>query len=97
MPVGIECWCGSGQPYATCHQEREKTRWRSFGEVSSFMRKHSHLRGCLAPDGLRVGHTGKIVEAHTIPKMGSLAPIAERGCVYAFNCVFPASMRDHVG
>lgn len=85
LPANTGCWCGSGEPYASCHQDRENTRWRSLGEVSSSMRMHSRMRECLAPEGLRVGHAGKIIEAHTIPKMGSLAPLAEGGCVYAFN------------
>ena len=49
------------------------------------MKVQSRMRVCLAPAGLTLGHAGKIVEAHTIPKMGSLAPISEGGCVYAFN------------
>lgn len=78
------CWCGSGVKYKKCHLGRESESPVAPWQASAISKKAFSLKLCSAPSAMHTDCTGLIVRAHTVPKSGSLAKIAENGHVYAF-------------
>lgn len=78
------CWCGSSVKYKKCHLGRESESPVNPWEASALSKKAFSLKLCYAPPAMHADCTGLIVRAHTVPKSGSLARIAENGHVYAF-------------
>lgn len=78
------CWCGSGVKFKRCHLGRESELPVQPWEASAKIRKAYSAKLCSAPVAMRAECSGKIVRAHTVPRSGSLAKIAENGHVYAF-------------
>jgi hypothetical protein len=86
MKVGRNdpCWCGSGIKFKKCHLGREAEKPLPSWELSNQFRKAFSKRLCSAPAAMHGDCSGQIVKAHTVPRSGSLAKIAENGHVYAF-------------
>ncbi|WP_158754623.1 SEC-C domain-containing protein [Dyella sp. S184] len=78
------CWCGSGVKFKKCHLGRESQSPVKSWEASAISKKAFAVKFCSAPAAMHADCTGLIVRAHTVPKSGSLAKIAENGHVYAF-------------
>jgi len=78
------CWCGSGIKFKKCHLGRESEAPMKTSELSANSRKAFSNKLCSAPAAMHSDCTGLIVRAHTVPKSGSLAKIAEKGHVYTF-------------
>ena len=78
------CWCGSGKKFKRCHLDRDKqtpvTEWQAAKEL----RRRFGTKQCLVPQAWKGTCNGNIVQAHTIPRSGSLKRIARSGHVYAF-------------
>lgn len=92
--VGLEigrndpCWCGSGKKYKKCHLGRSTGGTEpnlSPWEVERGLRRAFSSKYCLAPDPWKKGCSKEIVQAHTIPRAGSLTRIARDGHVYTFR------------
>jgi hypothetical protein len=79
------CWCGSGKKYKHCHLGREHERPIGPGEAGNELHKLLRKEECLAPNGYLGKCDKKIVNAHTVPRSGSLARIARDGHVYTFK------------
>ncbi len=79
------CWCGSGKKYKHCHLDRENQPPLKPWEALKLYKQAFSDGICLAPDSRQSKCSGKIVEAHTVPKSGSLKQIARKGHVYSFN------------
>lgn len=75
-----ECWCGSGEPYATCHLDRDKQQPPTLQEVIEARNKAFSWRICLHPEA-PINCT-KIIKAHTIQRGGNMSAIARDGKVY---------------
>lgn len=78
------CWCGSGVKFKRCHLGRESESPVQPWEVGAKIRKAFSAKLCSAPAAMHAECSGKIVRAHTVPRSGSLAKIAENGHIYAF-------------
>lgn len=82
------CWCGSGKKYKKCHLDRDKSNPVKFSEIDKETKKSFSFKTCLAPESLKSNCSNKIIEAHSIPKKGSLKLIARDGHVYAYKYSF---------
>ena len=79
------CWCGSEKKYKHCHLDRENQPPLKPWEALKLYKQAFSDGICLAPDSRQSKCSGKIVEAHTVSKSGSLKQIARKGHVYSFN------------
>jgi len=77
------CWCGSGIKFKKCHLGRESEPQVQPWEASAMFRKAFSAKLCSAPVDMHADCSRKIIRAHTVPRSGSLAKIAENGHVYA--------------
>lgn len=76
------CWCGSGRKYKRCHLGRSEQAPIKEWEFYKRLKNVYTAPACLAPTGLKAACSGKIVQAHTIPKSVSLRAISRDGHVY---------------
>jgi hypothetical protein len=79
------CWCGSGEKYKRCHEDREKA-----APVNPFALEQQHKRIlgkklCLHPEASERKCSGSIVKAHTVQRSGGLSRIAVDGHVLVFD------------
>lgn len=79
------CHCGSGVKYKKCHLNREDQARLSTGEIIGMMSKNSGSRLCFHAPCDAINCAGKIIEAHTVSKSGSLRKISRKGKVYYFK------------
>ena len=79
------CPCGSGVKYKRCHLNREQQPEISEGEVRGLVSKHRITSKCFHSSVDAGSCAGKIIEAHTVSKSGSLRKIARNGKVYHFK------------
>lgn len=89
------CWCGSSVKYKRCHLGREFESPVTSWEASAISKKAFSVKLCSAPSVMHADCTGLIVGAHTVPKSGSLAKIAENGHVYAFVPTLETLIKHH--
>jgi len=79
------CYCGSNIKYKKCHLNRHLEKEITEGDVKGFASKKRVPKACFhsAVDGANCA--GKIIEAHTVSKSGSLKKIAKNSKVYHFK------------
>src|SRR5450432_4346522 len=75
------CWCRSGKKYKWCHFCRDQQKPVNFFEIESKMIAELRDGFCSYPDPTGDACSSTITKAHTIPKKGGLAAIAEAGHV----------------
>jgi len=78
------CWCGSGRKFKKCHLDREKQEPVKHWEVGAQFRKDFSAKVCSVPAAMQGECSEQIIRAHTVPRAGSLAKIAEKGHVLGF-------------
>ena len=78
------CWCGSGKKFKKCHQNREEEKPQEAWEIDQELRKGQNNKLCSCPPTMLAECQGKIINAHTVSKSGSLKQIAKNGHVYGF-------------
>lgn len=88
------CWCKSGEPFATCHKDREAQTPESKWTLLREMRKLRGTAYCSHPLASQQECRGPIVKAHTLPRSGSLSAICVDRHVYGFE---PGGMPDENG
>lgn len=81
MAPYVPCWCLSGKKWKFCHKGRESKNPPPIGKIINEMRLSASNRYCAHP--LAGLECGKIIDAHTIQRRGSLSEIAEDGHVYS--------------
>ncbi|RAP57896.1 SEC-C metal-binding domain-containing protein [Oleiagrimonas sp. MCCC 1A03011] len=79
MAASDLCWCHSGQPFGSCHQNREHAELPHQKAFEEAIKRLKLPRTCAHPDA--PNGCGKIVDAHTIQKNGGLSVLAEDGHV----------------
>jgi hypothetical protein len=79
------CPCGSGIKYKKCHLDREMQPEVSEGELRGRASKHKIPKKCFHSSVDSNGCSGKVIEAHTVSKSGSLRTISRNGKVYHFK------------
>lgn len=79
------CHCGSGLKYKKCHLDRERQPEITEGEVRGITSNHRIAAKCFHSSVDATNCAGKIIEAHTVSKSGSLRKIAQNGKVYHFK------------
>ena len=79
------CPCGSGLKYKKCHLDREQQPEVTEGEVRGMASKHRVAKRCFHSSVDAGRCSGKIIEAHTVSKSGSLRKIARNGKVNHFK------------
>ena len=79
------CPCGSGKKYKKCHLNREGQPIFTEGEVKGMASSHKIQKKCFHPSAGKVTCKGKIINAHTVSKSGSLKRIANNGKVLHFK------------
>lgn len=79
------CPCGSGIKYKKCHLDRESQPEVTEGELRGRASKHRIAKKCFHSTVDSSGCSGKIIEAHTVSKSGSLRKISRNGKVYHFK------------
>ncbi|ENP8453034.1 hypothetical protein ACEI30_004515 [Vibrio parahaemolyticus] len=78
------CWCGSGKLYIDCHLARHDEKPFELWETDKALRAASGKKYCSCPEAMQTDCKGKIINAHTVSKSGSLAKIAKDSHVYGF-------------
>jgi hypothetical protein len=89
-----ECWCGSGEPYAACHLDRDKQKPPGLQDVIDARNKAFSQRVCLHPEAPT--NCTKVIKAHTIQRGGNMSAIARDGKVYCLPADL-ISLRDNNG
>ena len=79
------CWCGSGRKYKICHLDRATQTPIQPWEASKKFKQAFSAEICLVPEAWQNECKGRISQAHTVPKSGSLKRIARKGHVYSFD------------
>jgi len=79
------CYCGSNIKYKKCHLNRHLQPEVTEGEVKGFASKQRVAKKCFHSSADGANCSGKIIEAHTVSKSGSLRRIARNGKVYNFK------------
>lgn len=79
------CYCGSNIKYKKCHLNRHLQPEVTEGEVKGFASKQRVAKTCFHSSADGANCSGKIIEAHTVSKSGSLRRIARNGKVYNFK------------
>ena len=85
-----KCWCGSGKKYKHCHLDRESQEPFPRSEAIKRFKSAFSKKMCLAPSSWSNECDGKIVQAHTVSKSGSLKKIARIGHVYSLKPILGA-------
>lgn len=93
-PTPQECWCGSGEPYAACHNERDKQKPPGLQDVIEARNKAFSRRVCLHPEAPT--NCTKVIKAHTIQRGGNMSAIARDGKVYCLPADL-ISLKDNNG
>lgn len=75
------CWCGSGKKYKKCHLNRSEQPKLTRGDVENYAKRQGLKKNCSVNNLYPKACSGKIINAHTISKSGSLKEIAENGHV----------------
>lgn len=75
------CWCGSGKKYKKCHLIREQQAPLTRGDLEAHSRTQRSKKICSVKNIFPGECSGKIINAHTISKSGSLKEISESGHV----------------
>ena len=75
------CWCGSGKKYKKCHLIREQQVPFTRGDLEAHSKNLKSKKACSVKNLLAEECSGKIINAHTISKSGSLKEISENGHV----------------
>ncbi|HSH98415.1 MAG TPA: SEC-C metal-binding domain-containing protein [Methyloradius sp.] len=88
------CWCGSGAKYKKCHLDRESEPPHDPWKVAAEVAKEFSSEMCLVPEEMKHNCSGKIIKAHTVPRSGSLAKIAQAGHVYTFVPSLPNFIKN---
>jgi hypothetical protein len=79
------CWCQSGEPYATCHKNRESQSPDSKSAILSQFRKLYESTYCSHPTASPQQCSRQIVRAHTLQKSGLLSAISVDQHVYGLK------------
>lgn len=88
------CWCKSGEPFATCHKDRETQTPESKWAILRQVRKFRGTAYCSHPLASQQECGGPIVRAHTLPRSGSLSAICVNRHVYGLEA---GGMPDDTG
>ncbi|MGI0120126.1 SEC-C domain-containing protein [Zooshikella sp. RANM57] len=75
------CWCGSGMKYKKCHLLREQQAPLTRGDLEAHSKNQKSKKVCSVKNLFAEDCSGKIINAHTISKSGSLKEISENGHV----------------
>ncbi|MHB1280857.1 MAG: SEC-C domain-containing protein [Acidithiobacillus sp.] len=75
------CWCGSGIKYKKCHLIREQQAPLTRGDLEAHSKNQKSKKICSVKNLFPEECSGKIINAHTISKSGSLKEISENGHV----------------
>ncbi|MCE8021281.1 SEC-C domain-containing protein [Halomonas sp. MCCC 1A11036] len=75
------CWCGSGKKYKKCHLNREQQEPLTRGDLEAYSKNQKSKKICSVENLYPDECSGKIINAHTISKSGSLKEISENGHV----------------
>jgi SEC-C motif len=79
------CYCGSQIKYKRCHLVRHLEPVVTEGQVREYSSKRKLEKKCFHAEVDALGCKGKIIDAHTVSKSGSLRGIASNGKVYNFT------------
>lgn len=79
------CWCGSGEKFENCHQNRFLEPALRMHEYIKVLRKFFDKGYCLHPEAHPNTCRNPIVRAHTVQRNGGLSRIARDGHVYTFS------------
>ena len=90
------CWCQSGKKYKRCHSGRENQHPLQPWDVAKTFKREFSAKRCLAPEAWLRDCRGGIVQAHTVPKSGSLQRIARNGHVHSY-ILRPENVWKHGG
>ena len=79
------CWCTSGEPFVTCHKDRQAQIPESKWAILRQVRKLNGAQYCSHPLASPQQCKGQIVRAHTLQKSGSLSAICVNRHVYGLE------------
>jgi hypothetical protein len=79
------CWCGLGKKYKHCHLMSDKQSGPRPDEVMKAIMGPLGKKLCLHPEAGPDTCSGKIIQAHTVPRASGLRHIAKDGHVYALR------------
>lgn len=85
LPRNGPCFCGSGIKYKKCHLNRDNEPPVQHWEVRNQMSNHSIPKKCFHASNDQEHCFGKIIDAHTVSKSGSLRKISRAGKVLYFG------------
>lgn len=80
----LPCWCGSGKKYKKCHLHREEQKKVDTWDMVGKFKREFNKKYCLCPKSHKIPCQGKIINAHTVSKSGSLKHISRNGHIYTF-------------
>lgn len=80
----LPCWCGSGKKYKKCHLHREEQKKVDTWDMVGKFKREFNKKYCLCPKSHKTSCQGKIINAHTVSKSGSLKQISRNGHIYTF-------------
>lgn len=75
------CWCGSGKKYKKCHLIRDQQAPLTRGDLESHSKTLKSKKVCSVKHLFPEECSGRIINAHTISKSGSLKEISDSGHV----------------
>lgn len=85
FPRNDPCFCGSGIKFKKCHLNRDSEPAVEHWEVRNHMASHGLPKKCFHASNDQEHCFGKIIDAHTVSKSGSLRKISRAGKVYCFG------------